>query len=83
MVEFNLNENERSDPKICNYPLHVNSIEMRIYRVLWLFIMIDFNSSKKLLNNITNSKNFFLTLCMYCVRFTMYQLIEAVYQTIS
>lgn len=46
-----------SDPKICNYPLHVNSIEMRIYRVIWLFIMIDFNSSKKLLKNITNSKS--------------------------
>lgn len=79
-----------SDPKNFNYPLHVNSIEMRIYRVLWLFIMIDLNSSKKLLKNITNSKSliyilnrFFLTLCMYCVHFTMYQLIEAIYQNIS
>lgn len=68
-----------SDLKICNYLLYVNSIEMCIYRVFWLFIMIDLNLLKKLLKNIMNSKSliyilnwFFLILCMYCVYFMMY-----------
>lgn len=46
-----------SDLKICNYLLYVNSIEMCIYRVFWLFIMIDLNLLKKLLKNIMNSKS--------------------------
>lgn len=68
-----------SDLKICNYLLYVNSIEMLLYRVFWLFIMIDLNLLKKILKNIMNSKSliyilnwFFLILCMYCVYFMMY-----------
>lgn len=68
-----------SDLKNFNYLLYVNSIEMCIYRVFWLFIMIDLNLLKKLLKNIMNSKSliyilnwFFLILCMYCVYFMMY-----------
>lgn len=65
-----------SDLKICNYLLYVNSIEMCIYRVFWLFIMIDLNLLKKLLKNIMNSKsliyilncfffNFMYVLCIF------------------